>query len=73
MNLRNIGYCPQYNPLFDKLTAREHLRLYAKLKTDKDQRNVEEEVNAIAQDTALSANLDSVHQYWTVASFTLLL
>lgn len=29
---QNIGYCPQYNPLFDKLTVREHLQLYAQLK-----------------------------------------
>ncbi|KAH7693576.1 ABC transporter ced-7, partial [Aphelenchoides avenae] len=43
---RNIGYCPQYNPLFEKLTAREHLRLYAKLKTGKDQRNVEDDLSS---------------------------
>lgn len=27
-----IGYCPQFDALFDKLTAREHLFLYARLK-----------------------------------------
>lgn len=27
-----IGYCPQFDALFDKLTAREHLTLYARIK-----------------------------------------
>ena len=27
-----IGYCPQFDALFDELTAREHLCLYARLK-----------------------------------------
>ena len=31
---KQIGYCPQTNPLFAKLTVEEHLRLYGKLKTD---------------------------------------
>ncbi|XP_038064112.1 ATP-binding cassette sub-family A member 2-like isoform X2 [Patiria miniata] len=29
---RLIGYCPQFDALFDELTAREHLTLYARLK-----------------------------------------
>ncbi|XP_072015894.1 ATP-binding cassette sub-family A member 2-like isoform X3 [Amphiura filiformis] len=29
---KNIGYCPQFDALFDELTAREHLCLYARLK-----------------------------------------
>lgn len=29
---QEIGFCPQYNPLFDKLTVEEHLRFYGKLK-----------------------------------------
>jgi ABC-type multidrug transport system ATPase subunit len=29
---KQIGYCPQYNPLQDFMTAREHLHLYASLK-----------------------------------------
>ncbi|XP_077992841.1 ATP-binding cassette sub-family A member 2-like [Glandiceps talaboti] len=28
---RHIGYCPQYDVLYDKLTGREHLNLYARL------------------------------------------
>jgi len=29
---RLLGYCPQFDALFDLLTAREHLELYAKIK-----------------------------------------
>jgi ABC-type multidrug transport system ATPase subunit len=29
---KQIGYCPQFNPLLDFMTAREHLHLYASLK-----------------------------------------
>lgn len=29
---RLIGYCPQFDALFAKLTAREHLKLYARIK-----------------------------------------
>ena len=27
-----IGYCPQFDSLFDLLTGREHLELYARIK-----------------------------------------
>ena len=29
---RKIGYCPQFDALFELLTAREHLQLYARIK-----------------------------------------
>ncbi|XP_077992842.1 ATP-binding cassette sub-family A member 2-like [Glandiceps talaboti] len=29
---QHIGYCPQFDALYDKLTGREHLMLYAKLR-----------------------------------------
>ena len=29
---QNIGYCPQFDSLFDELTAREHIQLYARLR-----------------------------------------
>ena len=29
---QNIGYCPQFDALYDELTAREHLQLYARLR-----------------------------------------
>ena len=28
----NLGLCPQHNVLFDRLTVREHLRFFIKLK-----------------------------------------
>ncbi|XP_071498338.1 ATP-binding cassette sub-family A member 2-like [Diadema antillarum] len=39
---RCIGYCPQFDALFDELTAREHLLLYARIKgvQRKDQKQV---------------------------------
>ena len=29
---RLLGYCPQFDALWDKLTPREHLQLYGKIK-----------------------------------------
>ena len=29
---QNVGYCPQFDALYDELTAREHLMLYARLR-----------------------------------------
>lgn len=29
---QSIGYCPQFDALFDDLTAREHLQLYTRLR-----------------------------------------
>jgi hypothetical protein len=29
---RLVGYCPQFDALFDLLTGREHLQLYARIK-----------------------------------------
>ena len=39
---RSIGYCPQFDALYDELTAREHLYLYARLRgvPPKDQKQV---------------------------------
>ena len=30
--IQNIGYCPQFDALYDELTAREHIQLYARLR-----------------------------------------
>ncbi|XP_031398981.1 ABC transporter A family member 1 isoform X1 [Punica granatum] len=35
---RHIGYCPQFDALLEYLTVREHLELYARIKTVPDQR-----------------------------------
>ncbi|XP_064616373.1 ATP-binding cassette sub-family A member 2-like [Liolophura sinensis] len=39
---QNIGYCPQFDALYDQLTAREHLQLYSRLRgiPPKDERQV---------------------------------
>lgn len=29
---QSVGYCPQFDALFDELTAREHLQLYTRLR-----------------------------------------
>lgn len=29
---QQIGYCPQFDPLLDLMTGREHLRMFARLK-----------------------------------------
>ena len=29
---KHIGYCPQYDALFDLMTVEEHLKFYARLK-----------------------------------------
>ncbi|KAJ8299979.1 hypothetical protein KUTeg_021498 [Tegillarca granosa] len=29
---QNLGYCPQFDALYDELTAREHIQLYARLR-----------------------------------------
>ena len=29
---QNIGYCPQFDALYDELTAREHLQFYSRLR-----------------------------------------
>jgi len=29
---RELGYCPQFDALYDELTAREHLQLYSRLR-----------------------------------------
>lgn len=29
---QNLGYCPQFDALYDELTGREHLQLYARLR-----------------------------------------
>uniref|UniRef100_A0A7E4WCV7 ABC transporter domain-containing protein n=1 Tax=Panagrellus redivivus TaxID=6233 RepID=A0A7E4WCV7_PANRE len=51
---KEIGYCPQYNPLFKKLTVEEHLRLYGKLKSDIWDRVGEERITRLLNKTNLT-------------------
>jgi hypothetical protein len=40
---QSIGYCPQFDSLYDELTAREHLQLYCRLRgvPPKDEKQVQ--------------------------------
>ena len=56
---RLLGYCPQFDALWDKLTAREHLQLYAAIKgVPKD--TVEQEVNSILARMGLNEFADKL-------------
>lgn len=57
---RQIGYCPQNNPLFGRLTVREHLNLYARLKTMQRSSTLDSEIEMIAQQVQLKTKLDEV-------------
>ena len=43
---RLLGYCPQFDALWDKLTAREHLQLYGAIK-GVPKREIKREVDSI--------------------------
>ena len=53
-----IGVCPQHDILWDELTAREHVRLYAQLK-DLDPAVIEDEVETRLADVGLTAEGDT--------------
>ncbi|CAD5216495.1 unnamed protein product [Bursaphelenchus okinawaensis] len=57
---RNVGFCPQYNPLFPRLTVAEHLRFYAKLKSDEKSHAVEAEIEEITGQIQLQKKLDTL-------------
>jgi ABC-type multidrug transport system ATPase subunit len=48
----NLGWCPQHNVLFDKLTVEEHLWFYAKLKQMNDG-SIKELIENMLRDTGL--------------------
>eukprot|EP00897_Mesotaenium_endlicherianum_P001456 jgi/Mesen1/1338/ME000013S00825 len=54
---RQIGYCPQFDPLLDLMTAREHLRLFARLK-GVDEEEVEDAVQDVISAVGLEAHAD---------------
>lgn len=50
---KSIGYCPQFDALFEELTGREHLEIYCRLRgIPKD------EIPAMLNDLAIELNLD---------------
>ena len=56
---KQMGYCPQFNPLLDFMTAREHLHLYANLKGVPSE-NIAEVVADLVEDVGLETNVDKV-------------
>lgn len=56
---RNVGYCPQTNPLFPKLTVREHLVFYWKLKNSGSD-GLKEKIEDLLKDVGLLPKLDVV-------------
>ena len=69
---RQLGYCPQTNPLFARLTVREHLRLYAKLKCLGDTANIDEEIDQITEHVQLKHQLDKVQLHFVAQTRVLL-
>jgi len=57
---QEIGFCPQYNPLFEKLTVREHLRLYGKLKNKSWDAASEHRMNELIDANQLSSKADEL-------------
>lgn len=49
---RNLGFCPQHNILFDKLTVEDHLWFYAKMKCMNDD-SIDELIENMLRDTGL--------------------
>ncbi|KAL2633831.1 hypothetical protein R1flu_005310 [Riccia fluitans] len=54
-----IGYCPQFDPLLDLMTGREHLVMYARLK-GVPEREVKSTVNEILEAAGLQKHADKV-------------
>lgn len=54
---QNIGYCPQFDALFDLLSARQHLILYAKMKGIKP-KDIAKEVEAKLTEMGLTEYAD---------------
>ncbi|RWS24384.1 ABC transporter sub-family A-like protein 5, partial [Leptotrombidium deliense] len=48
-----LGYCPQYNVLFDVLTVREHLKFYSELKGLLSEEKIEKDVDSLLHSTGL--------------------
>lgn len=48
-----LGYCPQYNTLFDRMTVREHLKFYAHLKGIFCGKKLEKDINEMLHNMGL--------------------
>lgn len=58
-----LGYCPQYNTLFARMTVREHLKFYAQLKGVLSGRQLEEDVDEMLDSMGLTHKQHEQSQY----------
>ncbi|XP_065846636.1 phospholipid-transporting ATPase ABCA1-like isoform X2 [Oscarella lobularis] len=56
---KSLGYCPQHNVLFDRLTVAEHLSFYAQMKGMKGKKKVSDEIERWISDLNLSEKKSS--------------
>lgn len=54
---QQMGFCPQFNALFDSLTAREHLQLFASIK-GVDPKAIDQQVESKLKELGLTAYSD---------------
>lgn len=54
-----LGFCPQYDILFDELTVKEHIEFYSKLK-NLDEVEVKEEVEKFVDLLGLGSKINSL-------------
>uniref|UniRef100_A0A914HKY9 ABC transporter domain-containing protein n=1 Tax=Globodera rostochiensis TaxID=31243 RepID=A0A914HKY9_GLORO len=59
----NMGFCPQYNPLFEHLTIREHFQFYAGIKSGRlnglhGKNALGQEIQRVAEEMGIEALLD---------------
>lgn len=59
---RQLGYCPQFNPLFAKLTVRDHLWFYGNLKLDQTSGVTDEEINEVIRQIGLKGEDNKVRR-----------
>ena len=57
---QHLGVCPQHNILFESLTVREHLELYAAFKGIDDEKQVENAVDKMIFEIELSEVTDQL-------------
>lgn len=55
-----LGYCPQYNVLFDRMTVREHLDFFARLKNLLPEQAIKADVECMLQACCLNEVKDQL-------------
>jgi len=55
---KEVGYCPQFDPLLDLMTAREHLTMYARLRGMTDAQQIHDKVSLLLEQLTLTMYAD---------------